>query len=194
MSSFSDFYKGAMSSEERKKSGSYYKYETGENKFRILSRPVIYFENSQFDENLGICYTGCGFTGKPRAKAYVLDRRTGQIQLADIKTGMLDKLVELESDDEYEFDGTFPMRFDMKVNKTGAGKNTEYTYTPSPAVSPVPEDILADLREKKSVEEIVEDMKAKNKEVHIAAGTYPYKGNATTSGTPVEQNSEGEPF
>lgn len=151
-------------------SGDWFKFKEGKNAFRIFTEPVELFEDFQN----GICFTGCGFTGKPKIMCYILDRADGAVKKAKFPKIIADKVVAWEEDDEMPITG-YPMEYDIRVTAEGAGtKEVEYNVERSVKVSPVPEDYLAKALEGKTpIAEIIERMKDKNREKHGVARVNP---------------------
>jgi hypothetical protein len=161
-------------SEENKEfqdpSSSWFKFKEGKNAFRILTEPEEVFEDFQN----GICFTGCGFTGKPKIMCYVLDRADGEVKKAKFPKVIADKVVAWEEDDELPITG-YPMEYDVRVDAVGAGtKEVEYNVDRSIKVSPVPKEFLDEaLKDKTPIAEIIEKMKDKNREKHGVARVTP---------------------
>lgn len=158
--SFKDLVDQANKS-EMKKSGGFFQINDGnKNVMRILTTPAVFYK----DFENGICYEGCGFKGTPMALCYVLDRGDNQVKLAELKWGLMQKLAVWEESGDYEIDGSFPMKNDIRITKEGSGKQTKYEYNLIPKVSEVPADYLAkELKDKKTCEQIVEKWKAESK-------------------------------
>lgn len=160
MSSFKDLVDQANKSGDRKSGGFFQVNDGNKNLMRILTTPVIFYKD--FDN--GIVYSGCGFKGTPMALVYVLDRSDNQVKLAELKWGLIQKLAVWEESGDYELDGSFPMKNDIRITKEGAGKQTKYEYNLVPKASEVPADFLAnELKDRKSCDDIVEKWKADNK-------------------------------
>lgn len=145
----------------------WFKFKEGENRFRILTEPVILFEKFK----VGICYTDCGYQGNAKYLAHILDRNDGKVKLAKIPYGIMENIGAMETDEDYNFSG-FPMPYDVSINAVGAGtKEVKYTVLARPRKEMSPESL--DLIKKlKSPAEIIEKMKAKKKEEHIKDGTW----------------------
>ncbi len=161
--SFKDLVDQANKS-DMKKSGGFFQINDGnKNLMRILTTPEVFYKD--FDN--GICYTGCNFKGTPMALVYVLDRSDNQVKLAEVKWGLMQKLAVWEESGDYELDGTFPMKNDIRITKEGSGKQTKYEYNLVPKASEVPADFIEKaLKDKKTCAEIVEKWKEDSKEEH----------------------------
>lgn len=148
--------------------GDWFKFQEGDNTFRILSEPVMIFEKFK----VGLCYTDCGYQGSAKLLTRIVDRADGKIKLAKIPYSKGEELLGLENDADYGFTG-FPMPYDVTIKAEGAGtKEVKYSAPlPRPA-KPLSTEIVDELPKLKSIEEIVEKMKAKQKEKHIADGTW----------------------
>jgi hypothetical protein len=163
MASFKDLVDQANKSENKKSGGFFQVNDGNKNLMRILTEPAMFYK----DFENGICYDGCGFKGTPMGLVYVLDRGDNQVKLAELKWGLLQKLAVWEESGDYEIDGTFPMKNDIRITKEGSGKQTKYDYNLVPKVSEVPAEFLAkELKDKKTCAEIVEKWKADSKAGH----------------------------
>jgi hypothetical protein len=157
------------------KGGDWFKFVEGDNIFRVLTEPEMIFEKY----NVGVCYTDCGYEGSPKFMTYVLQTEKNVegedelvIKLAKLPYKIGTQIAEYESDEDYSFTG-FPMPFNIKVKAKGAGtKEVEYTVIPSPNRSEVSDEIKAQLAKLKPVPELIEKMKANQKEKHVADGTW----------------------
>lgn len=150
-----------------KNSGNFYEIKDGkENKIKILTTPLIYFKD--FDK--GICFEGCSFKGSPFGKSYVLDLVDNTIKVMDIKYTLLKKIALWEESEDYtDLDGTFPMKLDIRITKSGSGKTgTSYEYDLMPKTTIVPKEILEELNEKDSLEIIIEKLKEESKSKNVS--------------------------
>lgn len=148
--------------------GDWFKFQEGDNTFRVLSEPVMIFEKFK----VGICYTDCGYQGSAKLLTRIVDRADGKIKLAKIPYSKGEELLGLENDADYGFTG-FPMPYDITIKAEGAGtKEVKYSAPlPRPA-KPLSTEIVDELPKLKSIEEIVEKMKVKQKEKHMQDGTW----------------------
>ena len=162
MATFRELVDQANKSEFKKSEGGFFKFVDGNgNVFRILTSPEIMYED--FDN--GIVYKGCGFQGTPVGLAYVLDRSDNQIKLAKLKWGLIKELSTWEESGDYNLDGTYPMKNDIRATKTGNGKQTKYVYNIIPKESEVPADWLEkEMEGKKTCSELIERWEEKAKE------------------------------
>lgn len=145
-----------------KTSSDWFKFKEGKNVMRVITQPVALFE----DYDLGICYTDCGFTGSPKYLCHILDRAEGsKPKLWKMNLTVMRMLADMQASGRFAFDG-FPMPYDIEINAKNAGtKEVVYTLLPgmeSPAQ--VPDKLTP-------CEEVIEKLKAKNKEKHEADGT-----------------------
>lgn len=164
--SFKDKIEQSKKSEFVKK-GGWFKFVEGTNKIRVLSEPEPFYE----DFNLGICYTGCGFQGSPKALAYIFDHADAQIKLMRMPYTIAEYIGTLESDEDYNFDA-FPMPYGLTIEATGAGtKEVEYKVTPRPVRQAMPDAVIAELQKKTPVAQLIEKMKEDNAEKHRKDGT-----------------------
>ena len=170
--------------EESKKmntSNDWFKLEEGENKIRVLVEPEVFYEKFK----TGICYTDCGYTGTPKYLTWILDEKDGKIKLFRMNLTLAKQIATYMNDEDYKFE-TFPMPYSIKINAKNAGtKEVEYTVIPGKE-NPIEEAILAETTTKKNVVEIIESMKAKQKE-RVDAGEIVVE-------TKVEDKGESIPF
>lgn len=153
--------------------GDWFKLVEGDNIIKILTEPEMFFEKFK----VGICYTDCGYEGTAKFMAFVLDRKDGKVKLAKLPYTVGTTIAEYENDEDYSFTG-FPMPYNVKIKAVGAGtKEVKYTITPSPKREELPEEVLTELKKRKPVSEIIQKMKEKQKESHIADGTWEKEQN-----------------
>jgi hypothetical protein len=123
--------------------GSYMKFQQGENKFRILSKPII----GWLDWKDKVPYR-FGFKNKPEKPLsdqaikhfwamIVFDYSDQSIKILEITQSTIQKSIEHLAKDE---DWGSPHEYDLKVTKKGQDKSTEYTVNPSPK-KPLSEDV-----------------------------------------------------
>lgn len=168
MSSFKDLVDQANKSDMRESGGSFFKIEDGnKNVLRILTAPVMFYKN--YDEGKkrgtnGIVFSGCGYKGTPLGLAYVLDRNDNKVKLAELKWQLIKDISMWEDSGDYEIDGTFPMKNDIRITKTGSGMQTRYDHNIIPKQTEVPSDFLdKELKDKKSCQEIIDEWQKKSK-------------------------------
>jgi len=148
--------------------GDWYKFTEGDNSFRVLTKPEMFFEKFK----VGICYTDCGYQGSPKFMTYVLDRKDNRIKLATLPYVIGTTIAKYETDEDYKFE-VFPMPYDIKVNAKGAGtKEVEYTVTPRPTKEEVNSTVTEDLHKKKPAADIIIGLKEKKKAEHVADGSW----------------------
>jgi hypothetical protein len=125
--------------------GSYMKFQQGDNKFRILSKPII----GWLDWKDKVPYR-FGFKNKPEKPLgdqpirhfwamIVFDYSDQAVKILEITQSTIQKSIEHLAKDE---DWGSPHEYDLKVNKTGQDKSTEYKVNPSPK-KPVSDEIKA---------------------------------------------------
>ncbi len=116
-------------------SGSYMKFQQGENKFRILSKPIIGWLD--WKDKVPFRFT---FKNKPEKpltdqpikhfwSMIVWDYSDSSIKILEITQATIQKAIEALAKDE---DWGSPHEYDIKIVKTGQDKNTEYRVNPSP--------------------------------------------------------------
>lgn len=147
-------------------SSDWFKFKEGINIVRILVEPAPMFE----DYKMGICYHDCGFQGSPKFLAYILDKSDGKIKLMKIPNVINEQIIGFEKSSRFTFDG-FPMPYDLEINAKNAGTK-EVVYTVLPGTEDIlSENVLFEIEKKKPVIEIIEILKKKNLEKHMADGT-----------------------
>lgn len=115
--------------------GHYMKFQDGENKFRILSKPIIgwldwkdkqpyrFRMNAKPDKPM---------TDKPIKHfwAFIVWNYEAQaVQILELTQSTIQKTIQNLSKDE---DWGAPFDYDIKVNRKGKDLDTEYSVTPSP--------------------------------------------------------------
>lgn len=123
--------------------GAYMKFQQGDNKFRILSKPVIGWLDWKDKKPYRF-----GFKNKPEKPLgdqaikhfwamLVFDYTDQGVKILEITQSTIQKAIEnLAKDEEW---GS-PHEYDLKVSKKGQDKQTEYNVTPSPK-KPISEEI-----------------------------------------------------
>jgi hypothetical protein len=91
--------------------GGYFKFLKGDNTFRILSKAVVGYENWS--------------NGKPVVYNY-RDKAVNILQLT--QSSIQNEISALSKDEDWGD----PMKYDIKVTRTGEGLSTEYTVSPKP--------------------------------------------------------------
>jgi hypothetical protein len=130
--------------------GSYMKLQQGDNKFRILSKPII----GWLDWKDKVPHR-FGFKNKPEKPMgdqaikhfwamIVFDYADQQIKILEITQSTIQKTIETLAKDE---DWGSPAAYDLKINRKGQDKQTEYSVTPSPK-KPVSDEIKKAAKDK----------------------------------------------
>jgi len=115
--------------------GAYMKLQNGENKFRILSQPIIGWLDWKDKKPFRF-----GFKNKPKEPMgeqaikhfwamIVFDYSDQSIKILEITQSTIQKAIETLAKDS---DWGSPAYYDLKVTKKGQEKLTEYSVTPSP--------------------------------------------------------------
>jgi len=122
--------------EAPKTTGSYFKLQKGENKFRILSKPIIGWLDWKDNKPMRFRYNA-----KPEAPVdaskpvrhfwamVVFDYSDGKIKIAEFTQSSIQKAIQ---DLTKDADWGSPFNYDIKINRTGEGKETEYRLNPTP--------------------------------------------------------------
>ena len=130
--------------------GSYMKFQQGENKLRILSKPII----GWLDWKDKVPHR-FGFKNKPEKPLgdqaikhfwamIVWDYNDQSIKILEITQQTIQKAIEALAKDE---DWGSPAGYDIKVVKSGQDKQTEYRVNPSPK-KPVSDEIKKAAKDK----------------------------------------------
>jgi len=85
--------------------------------------------------------------------AWVIDRETGDLKIAQFGKGILSSLTQLKTDPEYSYDG-FPMPYDVTIKNTGDGPN-RYSIIPARQNTDVTEAEMNMLNKQKSIKDII---------------------------------------
>lgn len=116
--------------------GNYMKFEKGENRFRILSRPIIGWED--WEDKKPVRFRMDAKPEKPidpkkPIKHFwamaVWNYKTSRVQVLEITQSSIQKAVKALADDA---DWGNPLEYDIKVVRTGDGMDTEYQTNPVP--------------------------------------------------------------
>jgi hypothetical protein len=114
---------------------AYMKFQQGDNKFRILSKPVIGWVD--WKDKVPFRFP---FKNKPEQPfgnqpirhfwaMVVFDYADQQVKVLEITQSTIQKAIEHLAKDE---DWGSPGDYDLKINKSGQDKSTEYKVNPSP--------------------------------------------------------------
>lgn len=142
--------------------GDWFKFKEGENKIRVLTEPIVIFE----DYKMGICYTDCGFKGQMKYLAYIYNYATKAIEIMKIPMRIFDSIANLEENEDWAFQG-FPMPYGITITAEGAGsKEVKYSLMPSPKRVDMPQEVIDELKKKNPIAEIIQRLKDKNKQAH----------------------------
>ncbi len=168
MTTLSEQAKQDAKSENAQVRGGWFKFKEGKNRLRVLVNPEVIYE----DFKLGMCYTDCRFKGSIKYLAYVWDYADGSVKLMKIPFSIFNWIAAQETDEDWNFQG-FPMPYDITITAENAGtKEVKYSTTPSPKREPMSEEVLADVKRRKLVAEIIAGLKEKNEEKHRSDGTW----------------------
>lgn len=115
--------------------GNYAKLEDGNNKFRILSKPVLGWVGWENGKPLRFRFKDkperTFDQGKPARHFWAMvvwNDKAKAVQILEITQSMIQKFIQdLSKSEEW---GP-PFDYDITINKTGKEKNTKYTVTPS---------------------------------------------------------------
>jgi len=122
--------------EAPKTGGSYMKLQKGENRFRILSKPILGWIDWQ--DNKPLRFHMAAKPAKPvdpkksvkHFWAFVVwNCNEEKVQILEITQATIQSAIQALSKDE---DWGSPFGYDIKVKRTGDGMETEYTVNPVP--------------------------------------------------------------
>lgn len=124
--------------------GGYMKLQMGENRFRIISKPIIGWldwKDKVPHRFLMNAKPEKPFDPKQSIKHFwsviVLDRADASIKILEITQGGIQKAIQdLSKDEEWGA----PFNYDIKISRKGEGLKTEYSVTPSPKKDLTPEE------------------------------------------------------
>lgn len=156
-----------------KGNNDFYRLQDGENRVRIVSEPEIigrhWIQSERkyytcVGKDSGCRYCAGGNEPSPKYLYYVIDRAdAGKIKIAEFGWSIVGTILELRKDTDYAFEDV--PDYDIKIKKTGTGKETEYFVLAAPKTALTSEEeglVMA----KRSLIELVEGIKAKAKEEH----------------------------
>lgn len=131
--------------EAPRSSGNYFKLEDGENRIRILSRPILGWED--WIEKKPVRYRmdnkpAAPYDPKKSIKHFwsmiAWNYAMNSIQILHITQSSIQKAIEVLSKDA---DWGAPYGYDIKIYKSGNGVDTEYSVNPT-APKPISQEIL----------------------------------------------------
>jgi len=135
-----------------KSSGGYMKLIDGDNKFRILSAPILGWEDRQDKKPVRFRFDAKPTTSiDPEKKVkhfwamIVWNFGSEDIEILEITQSSIKKALEALCSDE---DWGAPYFYDIKVNRSGEALNTEYAVNPAPH-RPLPSNIRVKFYEKR---------------------------------------------
>lgn len=157
-------------------SGQWMKLKEGENRIKIVSDFEDYgIHYIPAEKKSYICIgreNGCPYCAKgltPTAQfmGYVIDRADNRVKLLHVGWTIYKAISDLQASVDYGFDGLPP--YDIIINKTGSGIDTQYTVMPSRKDTPLTEEEKEMVKRytKTSVKEILDKMKSKITPVKI---------------------------
>jgi hypothetical protein len=149
--------------------GDWFNLKEGENKIRLLTEFETYGEHyNPSAKKYTVCIgkekgcLGCknGIPITVRSLGWVIDRTDGKVKLFKMPYTVFKAIGLLQTDDDYKFD-LLP-EYDLKINRTGTGKETEYSVLPTPKITALTGDELEEMDETiKPVKDIIQKMKDK---------------------------------
>lgn len=158
-----------------------FKFKQGPNKIRVLAcstKPLAshYVAKGQsytcIGEDKGCFFHGenallddKGMPKKPSIQylIYLLDRTDNKVKFCYSPYSIIKAITNLQNTEDYTFKD-IPMPYDLNVTyDENAGPAQKYVILPSPKFEPVSAEVLAELKTKKSLDEIREKIKEKGK-------------------------------
>jgi hypothetical protein len=130
--------------EQPRTGGNYMKFQKGENKFRILSKPILGFEDWKDNKPLRFRMDSKPLKPIDPKKSIkhfwamiVWNYQDSQIQILEITQSTIQSAIRNLAADE---DWGSPFNYDIKVTRKGEGMETEYSVIASPK-KPVTDEI-----------------------------------------------------
>lgn len=131
---------------------AYLKFQEGENKFRILSAPILGFEDWENKKPVRFRMDNKPKQSidpsKPVKHFWAMicwDYSSGSIKIVQITQATIQKTIQtLQADPDW---GS-PVEYDLKVTKKTVGDRTEYNVTPSPK-KPITQEMIDAFARKK---------------------------------------------
>lgn len=147
--------------EAAKQKSEWFNFPAGTTKVRVLVEPVKMFE--KYDNQIKkyiTCWHECGFTGSMKylARLWIFEtdkdgKDTSRLVICKLPYSVMEQIVKYMVDEDYKF-SSFPMPYNIKVEKTGEKLDTEYTVIPSPQHTDVPPEALVALEGQKPLQEV----------------------------------------
>jgi len=155
-----DFKSYKEESQKHGMGGGFYQLQPGENKVRILTSPEPSLSHflGQGTKPARCIGQNCPYCAKEikvshKIMLYILDRKDGQVKLAEFPWSIFKSLGEMASSSEYGFKDLPP--YDVVISKTGEGMETRYTLLAGRNEEPVSQDVLEKLASLKPIVEIL---------------------------------------
>lgn len=147
--------------QETQYDSDFLKLEKGKNTIRIVSEfqkvEVVYkgvYPNSKYKGHL---QPGQVLEKDEKVTrqgwAWVINRATGELKIAQFGKNILEQIVALKNDPEYAFK-EFPSPYDITINNTGEGAN-RYTVIAARQNTEIDPEYMAELNKKKSIADII---------------------------------------
>lgn len=209
--------------QEEMGSSDFFKFQKdGDYRFRIMGEPVK--KVSRFGTGYGICYAGAVYCQKAsidadyeKAKAaaiaegkdpekvkrsnlsfkwlmWAINRTTGKLVILELTNTVVKKLRNYMDSDEYGFKA-WPMPYDITVSVVNAGtKEAEYDMVAARKDSPITPEETEAFEKLTPIDQIVERMKAKKREVDGVPAPTEEEGatpEIQAGETPVASGEEG---
>lgn len=131
--------------------GNKYKFQEGDNKFRLVSAAIPHKSMYKGRESL-------------KFVCYIIDRKDGKVKTAFMPYTVIKAIGELAINEEYAFDILPP--YDVNVKAKGAGtKEVEYTIIPGRTNSELSEREDEMIKKLPPIEKVVEKLKEKQPEL-----------------------------
>lgn len=124
-------------------SSGYMKFQNGENRFRILDKPIVGWLDWENKKPLRFAYDNKPAPIDPTKPvkhfwAFVVwNVKEAKVQVLEITQKSIQNAITNLSQDS---DWGSPFGYDIKVTKSGSGMDTEYTVNPAPK-SPISEEV-----------------------------------------------------
>ena len=149
--------------------GGFWRPESGKNRVRVISEFGVFGSHWIKKDNRSYTCVGsenncvyCSNGDSPRARFlfWIIDRKDGQVKLAETGYSVIKQLGELGKSDDWGFSQA--PDYDIVITKTGEALKTEYSVTPTPKRSKLSkEEEAVAIKIVKPIEDIIEKMKEK---------------------------------
>lgn len=146
----------------------YWRPKDGANKIRIVSEAVNVWK--VFDKsnksvrtfmNEDAAKLEGGKEARMRVAVRIINRENGQLQIAEFGAQIVDQLADLATSEDFSFDDVPP--YDITIQKSGSGLETEYKVIPSRMNTDLTENEIMMVKDEKS---LCDELAATSEDTH----------------------------